>query len=119
MLNQSTALDRAFQALADPTRRQIVEQLARGPASVTEIAAPFAMSMPAIVHHLKALEQGGIIRSSKVGRVRTCRIEPAALRNAEQWMSARRAQWEARLDRLETWLSESAPSPKPKRKVQR
>ncbi|MBC8071320.1 MAG: helix-turn-helix transcriptional regulator [Deltaproteobacteria bacterium] len=112
MLNHSEQLDRAFGALADATRRAIVERLAQGPATVSEIAGPLSISLPAISHHLRALEHGGLIRSEKVGRVRTCRIEPAALRTVEAWMSARRAHWEHRLDRLETFLR-SAKTRKP------
>jgi len=93
-------LDLAFQALADPTRRRMVERLARGPASVSELAQPFAMSLPAIVQHLAMLEDSGLVRSEKVGRVRTCRIEPAALSMAEQWFNQRRVEWDQRLDRL-------------------
>jgi len=93
-------LDLTFQALADPTRRGMVERLAQGPASVSELAQPFAMSLPAIVQHLAVLEAGGLVRSEKVGRVRTCRIEPAALSLAERWIDQRRAEWERRFDRL-------------------
>jgi len=93
-------LDLAFQALADPTRRRMVERLARGPASVSELAQPFAMSLPAIVQHLAMLEDSGLVRSEKVGRVRTCRIEPATLSMAEQWFNQRRVEWDQRLDRL-------------------
>jgi DNA-binding transcriptional ArsR family regulator len=93
-------LDLTFQALADPTRRAMVERLGRGPASVSELAAPFAMSLPAIVQHLALLEASGLVRSEKAGRVRTCRIEPAALSLAEQWFNRRRAEAEQRLDRL-------------------
>ena len=100
MLNQSAALDLMFQALADPSRRVMVERLTRGPASVSELAKPLAMSLPAVVQHLQVLETSGLVRSEKVGRVRTCRIEPKALRSAEQWIAERRATWERRLDRL-------------------
>lgn len=93
-------LDLAFQALADPTRRRMVERLSLGPASVSELAQPFAMSLPAIVQHLAMLEDSGLVRSEKVGRVRTCRIEPATLSMAEQWFNQRRAEWDQRLDRL-------------------
>lgn len=99
-------LDLTFQALADPTRRAIVERLGRGPASVSELAAPFAMSLPAIVQHLQLLEASGLVRSEKVGRVRTCRMEPAALSLAEQWIGQRRADWERRLDRLGDYLEQ-------------
>jgi len=104
MLNQTPALDLLFQALADPTRRAIVERLSRGPASVSDLAAPFAMSLPAIVQHLAVLETSGAVSSSKTGRVRTCRIEPNGLRAAEQWIATRRASWERRLDRLDAYL---------------
>jgi DNA-binding transcriptional ArsR family regulator len=107
MLNQQTALDHLFQALADPTRRIMVERLCRGPASVSELAAPFSMSLPAVVQHLQVLESSGLVRSEKVGRVRTCRIEPAALRSAEGWIQQRRTMWERRLDRLGDFLAES------------
>ena len=78
----------------------MVERLSQGPASVSELAAPFEMSLPAIVQHLAMLEESGLVRSEKVGRVRTCRVEPAALSLAEQWFNQRRAEWDARLDRL-------------------
>ena len=100
MLNQSAVLDLMFQALADPSRRVMVERLTRGPASVSELAKPFAMSLPAVVQHLQVLEASGLVRTEKVGRVRTCHIEPKALRSAEQWIAERRTAWERRLDRL-------------------
>src|SRR5581483_1764308 len=91
MLNHASAsLDRVFQALADPTRRQIVERLSSGPASVSELARPLPMSLPAVVQHLQVLEASGIVSTTKVGRVRTCRIEPEALSVAERWIAARR-----------------------------
>jgi DNA-binding transcriptional ArsR family regulator len=105
MLNQSAALDRVFQALADPTRRVMVERLARGPASVSELAKPLTMSLPGVVQHLAVLEASGLVRSEKVGRVRTCRIDPKALQTAEQWITARRTIWERRLDRLGEYLA--------------
>jgi len=94
------SLDLAFQALADPTRRAMVERLSLGPASVSELAQPFAMSLPAVVQHLAMLEASGLVTSQKVGRVRTCRMEPAVMSLAEQWINQRRTAWEARLDRL-------------------
>jgi DNA-binding transcriptional ArsR family regulator len=100
MLNQSAALNLMFQALADPSRRVMVERLTRGPASVSELAQPLAMSLPAVVQHLQVLEASGLVRSEKVGRVRTCHVEPKALRTAEQWIAERRTMWERRLDRL-------------------
>ncbi|HEX2033442.1 MAG TPA: metalloregulator ArsR/SmtB family transcription factor [Chloroflexota bacterium] len=111
MLNQSGALDRMFHALADPTRRAMVERLSRGPASVSELARPLAMSLPAVVQHLQVLEASGLVRSEKVGRVRTCRIEPAALRLAERWITERRESWERRLDRLGDYLAEHPEEP--------
>lgn len=104
MLNESPALDRAYQALADPHRRRMVARLSRGPASVSELAAPLPISLPAVLQHLHALEASGLVRSEKKGRVRTCRIEPKALSQAETWIAEQRASWEARLDRLEDYL---------------
>ncbi|PXA99375.1 transcriptional regulator [Nostoc sp. 3335mG] len=100
MLNQHSQLDQMFQALADPTRRAMIDRLSRGPASVSELAKPFDMSLPAVVQHLQALEMSGLVSSQKVGRVRTCRIEPEALSLAEQWLNERRTLWMERLDRL-------------------
>jgi DNA-binding transcriptional ArsR family regulator len=99
-------LDAMFQALADPTRRAMVERLGRGAASVSELAQPFAMSLPAVVQHLQILEASGLVRSEKVGRVRTCRMEPAAFSLAEQWINQRRSDWESRLDRLGQYLKQ-------------
>ncbi|MFE0024346.1 ArsR/SmtB family transcription factor [Amycolatopsis sp. NPDC059021] len=93
-------LDQVFKALADPTRRALVERLVRGPASVSELAAPLTMSLAAVVQHLQVLEASGVIRSEKAGRVRTCQVEPAALRAAEGWLGRQRTPWESRLDRL-------------------
>jgi DNA-binding transcriptional ArsR family regulator len=111
MLNQSTALDLMYQAFADPSRRAMVERLVRGPASVSELAKPLTMSLPAVVQHLQVLETSGLVRSEKIGRVRTCQIEPAALRPVEQWISARRSNWERRLDPLGEYLDESDDEP--------
>ncbi|HVK25305.1 MAG TPA: metalloregulator ArsR/SmtB family transcription factor [Actinokineospora sp.] len=107
MLNQRHELDLVFQALADPTRRGMVERLGRGPASVSELAKPLAMSLPAVVQHLAVLEASGLVKSEKVGRVRTCRIEPKALNMAEQWITERKASWERRFDRLGDLLAET------------
>ena len=106
MLNQSAALDLMFQALSDPTRRVMVERLSRGPASVSELAKPFDMSLPAVVQHLQVLEASGLVKSQKVGRVRTCTIEPMALNLAERWINERRVMWQHRLDRLGDVLAE-------------
>jgi DNA-binding transcriptional ArsR family regulator len=104
-------LDLLFHALADPARRAMVERLSRGPASVSELAKPLAMSLPAVVQHLQVLEASGLIRSEKVGRVRTCHIEPKALSTAERWIAERRTSWERRLDRLGEYLAEQAEEP--------
>jgi DNA-binding transcriptional ArsR family regulator len=106
VLNQSAPLDRVFQALADPSRRLMVERLTRGPASVSELAQPLEMSLAAVVQHVQVLEASGIVRSEKVGRVRTCTIDPAGLRTAEHWIAERRTSWEHRLDRLGGFLAE-------------
>ena len=106
MLNESARLDLAFQALADPTRRGMLAQLSRAPASVSELARPFAISLPAVMQHLQLLEASGLVKSEKKGRVRTCRIEPQALSAAEGWIAEQRALWEGRLDRLEDFLSD-------------
>lgn len=94
----------------------MVDRLTRGPASVSELAKPLDMSLPAVVQHLAVLEASGLVTSEKVGRVRTCRIEPAALRTAEQWINDRRTTWERRLDRLEAFLGEHDDDDAPKRK---
>jgi DNA-binding transcriptional ArsR family regulator len=104
MLNQSPGLDRLFHALADPARRAMVERLTLGPAPVSELARPLPMSLPSAMQHLGVLEAAGLVRSKKTGRVRTCSIEPAALGLVEQWLNARRVEWEQRLDRLGTYL---------------
>ena len=109
MLNQQPNLDLMFQALADPTRRAMVDRLSRGPASVSELAKPFDMSLPAIVQHLQALEASGLVSSQKIGRVRTCQIEPEAMSMAEQWINDRRTTWVRRLDRLGDFLAETEP----------
>ena len=104
MLNQSGDLNLMFHALADPGRRAMVERLSRGPAPVSELARPLPMSLPAAMQHLGVLEAAGLVRSQKVGRVRTCAIEPQALSQAGQWINARRVEWENRLDRLSDYL---------------
>jgi DNA-binding transcriptional ArsR family regulator len=104
MLNQSAHLDLAFQALADPTRRGMLARLSRAPASVSELAQPLSMSLPAVMQHLQLLEASGLVRSEKKGRVRTCELQPAALAAAEGWIAEQRAIWEGRLDRLETYV---------------
>jgi DNA-binding transcriptional ArsR family regulator len=119
VLNQSAVADpladQVFQALGDPSRRIIVERLSRGPASVSELAKPLPMSLPGVLQHVQVLEASGLVRSEKVGRVRTCHIETAALRAAERWIAERRATWESRLDRLGEFLGEQAGKPKGQR----
>ena len=105
MVNRLEELDRAFHALADPTRRAMVQRLVQAPASVSQLAEPLPMSLPAVVQHLGVLESAGIVSSEKVGRVRTCHLEPDVLRRAETWLSAQRIVWEDRLDRLGTELA--------------
>ena len=107
MLNQTIDLDRTFQALADKSRRAMLERLTLGPASVSELAEPLAMSLAAVVQHVQVLESCGLVKSEKVGRTRTCRIERMAITAAEQWITNQRRGWEARLDRLGDLLSEA------------
>jgi len=93
-------LDKTFRALADPSRRAIVVRLTHGPASVSDLAAPLAMALPSVIQHIDVLQESGLVRSEKVGRVRTCRLEPAPLRSVEQWVAQHRTTWEESLDRL-------------------
>jgi DNA-binding transcriptional ArsR family regulator len=104
MINESHLLDRAFHALADSTRRAMVEQLVAQPMTVSELAAPFKISLPAVMQHLTVLETAGLVRSHKAGRVRTCRIDPVAMRLVEHWMFDRRRDWESRFDKLDDYL---------------
>jgi DNA-binding transcriptional ArsR family regulator len=99
MLNNA-AVDRVFHALAEPTRRALVERLSGGPLTVSDLAQPFDLTLAAIVQHLQVLEQSGLVRTEKVGRVRTCRLDSGGLSLAERWLSDRRTLWERRLDRL-------------------
>jgi DNA-binding transcriptional ArsR family regulator len=108
MLDQTIDLDRTFQALADKSRRTMVERLTLGPASVSELAEPLPMSLAAVVQHVHVLEACGVVKTEKVGRTRMCRIEPRAMTAAEQWITERRRGWESRLDRLGDVLNEEA-----------
>ena len=99
MLDQSS-VGRVFHALGDPTRRAIVEQLCRAPKSARDLAEPLDITLAAVVQHLQLLEESGLIRTTKIGRVRTCHIDPAGLQVAQQWIAKRRSLWERRLDRL-------------------
>ena len=107
MLNSQKPLDQAFQALGDPTRRALVERLAQGPATVSELARPLPMSLPAVMLHLKVLEESGLVTSRKTGRVRSCQIEPAMLSQVERWFGERRRMWERNLDALGKFLDET------------
>jgi DNA-binding transcriptional ArsR family regulator len=109
MLNYQTDLDLAFQALADPARRAMVERLTLGPASVSELARPLPMSLPAVMLHLKVLEESGLVKSQKMGRVRTCRLEPKMFSQAERWIAERRQMWERNLDRMGAFLEQTRP----------
>lgn len=111
MPNHAGSLDRVFQALADGTRRVMVERLIRGPLSVGELARPLEMSLPAVMQHIQVLEACGLVRSEKTGRVRTCRIEPDVLRTAEGWLAEQRTSWERRLDRLGDHLLDDPDAP--------
>jgi len=110
MLNHNATVDPVFHALADPTRRAMVERLSSGPASVSELARPLDMTLSAVVQHLAVLESSGVVRSEKTGRVRTCRLDPAALRAGEDWFEKRRVTWEHRLDRLADYLADDHPT---------
>ena len=106
MLKQLDPLDAMFQALADPSRRSMIERLSRGTATVSELAEPLQMSMPAVMQHLTVLEQSGLVRSTKKGRVRSCTLETEALSAAEQWINQRRLFWMQSFDRLGAMLAE-------------
>src|SRR5919108_1453626 len=111
VLNQGGTVDAVFDALADATRRRMMERLSRGPATVSELARPLPISLPAVVQHLHVLEASGLVRSEKAGRVRTCRLEPTSLRMAERWIAERRATGERRFDRLGDHLAAEAEHP--------
>jgi DNA-binding transcriptional ArsR family regulator len=106
MPNQSVRLDGIFQALADPTRRAVLERLTSGPAATSELARPFRMALPSFSQHLDVLEDCGLVRSRKRGRVRTYRLAPRPLRAAEHWMVRQREAWERRLDQLDNYLKD-------------
>ena len=110
MSRKNPDVDRIFHALGDSTRRAIMEKLSAGPISVSQLAAPLDVTLAAVVQHLQILEDSGLVQTEKVGRVRTCRIEPAGLSAAEQWIADRRSMWERRLDRLGDLLAEPGES---------
>lgn len=103
---QASQLDRVFHGLADPTRRAVLKRLGRGPAAVSELANPFSMSLPAFLQHLDVLEECGLVKSRKTGRVRTYQLTPQPLKVAEGWLEKQRAIWSRRLDQLDTYLSD-------------
>ncbi len=105
MYAEADAIDLIFRALADPTRRRVVERLNRGPASVSELAEPFAMALPSFVQHLRVLEDCGLVQSSKSGRVRSYQLAPKRMKIAEDWLTKQRAVWERRLDQLDAYLT--------------
>lgn len=107
MAQPECTVDRVFHALGDSTRRAILEKLSQGPATVSRLAEPLQLTLAAVVQHLQILEDSGLVHSEKVGRVRTCRIEPKGLDVAEQWIRDRRTLWERRLDRLNDVLEDS------------
>jgi DNA-binding transcriptional ArsR family regulator len=104
MNNNKPEIDRIFHALGDPTRRAMVEKLSQGPASVSRLAEPFGITLAAVVQHLQVLEECGLVRTEKLGRVRTCRLDPAGFAVATQWLADRRSLWERSLDRLADFL---------------
>ena len=106
MPNQSADLTRVFHALADPTRRAVLERLSLGPAAMTELARPFSMALPSFSQHLGVLEECGLVRSQKSGRVRTYQLAPQPLTAAQDWMAAQRTNWERRLDQLDEYLND-------------
>jgi DNA-binding transcriptional ArsR family regulator len=101
---KSQTLDRTFSALSDPTRRAILERLARGPATITELAQPFGISLPGVMKHVRILEESKLVTTEKTGRTRQCRLGPGELDDARQWMETYRRHWENRLDRLERYI---------------
>ena len=103
---QSAVADDVFYALANATRRQVLEQLSAGPATVSELAAPFDMKLPSFVQHLSVLEQSRLVKSKKRGRVRTYEIAPKRFEVVEDWLTARRRLWEARLDRFDQYVKQ-------------
>jgi DNA-binding transcriptional ArsR family regulator len=112
-----TRVDGVFQALADPSRRAMVERLVRGSASVSQLAEPLDMSLAAVLQHLAVLERAGLVDSVKVGRVRTCRLVPHGMRGAEDWIAAQRSEWERRLDRLGALLADTDRPPTDRRNL--
>ncbi|MDB5622989.1 MAG: ArsR family transcriptional regulator [Devosia sp.] len=114
MENYQPALNSAFHALADPTRRAVIQRLLRGATTVKNLAEPFPIGLPAFLKHLRVLEESGLIATQKTGRIRTCRLEPRRLQQAEAWLAEQRALWEAGADRLAAYVEREMPEePKP------
>lgn len=111
MANQRVQLDLVFRALADPTRRSVLEKLSGGPAPVSNLAEPFGMALPSFIQHLKVLEECGLVRSRKSGRIRTYKLTPRPLKAAERWIVNQRAAWETRLDQLDSYLENMKEDP--------
>jgi DNA-binding transcriptional ArsR family regulator len=120
--NQIFEFNQVFHALADPTRRAVIQRLGKSSASVTELVKPFKMALPSFMQHLNVLEQSGLVTSSKTGRIRTYTLEPKVIQQAENWLAEQRQTWEKRLDQLDEYLLQIAntkkikPSAKPRRK---
>ena len=119
MPNQAVQLDRVFRALADPTRRAVLQRLSGGTRPVSELAKPFDMALPSFLQHLKVLEDCGLVRSQKSGRVRTYQVSPEPLQAAEGWMAKQRALWARRLDQLDEYLVDLTPTKAPKKRKER
>jgi DNA-binding transcriptional ArsR family regulator len=119
MHRKKPSIDRVFHALGDPTRRAIVEKLSQGPISVSRLAEPLDITLAAVVQHLQVLEESGLVQTEKVGRVRTCRLEPAGLAVAAQWIADRRSMWERRFDRLGDLLAEPDETQQPQASARR
>jgi DNA-binding transcriptional ArsR family regulator len=109
MMPEPASLDRMFHALADRSRRGMIDRLGRGPASVSELAEPFSMALPTVMKHLGVLEESGLVRSVKTGRVRTYRLQQEALANLERWLAERKASWNTTFDRLDRFLADEQP----------
>lgn len=116
MINNQAVLDQVFHALSDPTRRAIVERLTRGPASVSELAAPMTMSLAAVMQHLQVLEESRLVRTEKQGRVRTCSVDADVLARAEAWLTGRRTFWETQFDQLGAMLAADAAKTKTRKR---
>jgi DNA-binding transcriptional ArsR family regulator len=111
MVQYEATLDRTFSALSDPTRRDILERLGRGPATISELAEPFGMSLTGLKKHVRVLEEAELVTTRKVGRVRECRLGPGQLEDATEWIESHRRRWERRLDRLEGYIEKKKGGP--------